>query len=312
MRILITGISGFAASHLARKLLSEGHEVHGTVRIRSDLSNIKDIKDKLQLHLIEMTDSFAVDNVVNGVQPEEIYHLAAQSYVKLSWDAPIETYRINVDGTINLFESVRKLKISPRILVTSTSEVYGEVNGAINEETIPNPITHYGISKYAQDMIARLYARSYNLKVVVTRAFNITGAGRADVFVDSSFAKQIAEIEKGKEPLIEHGNLESERDFVSVHDVIDGYIKALRSERWGEIFCLGSGKPVKIKVLLDSLIKLSTYKGIRTKVDKKRLRPTDTKSMKCDYSKAKRILGWKPKVPIEDSLEELLNYWRND
>ncbi|KKN59592.1 hypothetical protein LCGC14_0540550 [marine sediment metagenome] len=312
MRILITGISGFAASHLARKLLSEGHEVHGTVRTRSDLSNIKDIKDKLQLHLIEMTDSFAVDNVVNGVQPEEIYHLAAQSYVKLSWDAPIETYRINVDGTINLFESVRKLKISPRILVTSTSEVYGEVNGAINEETIPNPITHYGISKYAQDMIARLYARSYNLKVVVTRAFNITGAGRADVFVDSSFAKQIAEIEKGKEPLIEHGNLESERDFVSVHDVIDGYIKALRSERWGEIFCLGSGKPVKIKGLLDSLIKLSTYKGIRTKVDKKRLRPTDTKSMKCDYSKAKRILGWKPKVPIEDSLEELLNYWRND
>ena len=312
MRILITGISGFAASHLARKLLSEGHKVHGTVRTRSDLSNIKDIKDKLQLHLIEMTDSFAVDNVVNGVQPEEIYHLAAQSYVKLSWDAPIETYRINVDGTINLFESVRKLKISPRILVTSTSEVYGEVNGAINEETIPNPITHYGISKYAQDMIARLYARSYNLKVVVTRAFNITGAGRADVFVDSSFAKQIAEIEKGKEPLIEHGNLESERDFVSVHDVIDGYIKALRSERWGEIFCLGSGKPVKIKGLLDSLIKLSTYKGIRTKVDKKRLRPTDTKSMKCDYSKAKRILGWKPKVPIEDSLEELLNYWRND
>lgn len=311
-RILVTGISGFAASHLARKLLKEGNEVHGTMRVRSNLSKIEDIKDKLHLHLIELTDPFIVENVINEVKPDEIYHLAAQSYVKLSWDAPIETYNINIAGTINLFEAVKKLKLDSRILVTSTSEIYGEIDGDINEDTVPNPITHYGISKYAQDMIARLYARSFGMKVVITRAFNITGPGRGEVFVDSSFAKQIADIEKGKEPLIEHGNLESERDFISIHDVIDGYVKALRSERWGEVFCLGSGKPVKIKDLLNSLIKLSTHKGIKTRVDKKRLRPTDTKTMKCDYSKAKGVLGWQPKVPLEESLLELLNYWRND
>src|SRR3990167_5695404 len=219
-----------------------------------DENKIEDIKDKLNLYLVELTDAHAVEKVIKEVRPDEIYHLAAQSYVKLSWDAPLETYRINIDGTINILEAVRRLEIKPAILITSTSEIYGEIEGKINENTVPNPITHYGISKYAQDMIARLYHRSYGMNIVITRAFNITGSGRADVFVDSSFAKQVVEIENGKKPIIYHGNLESERDFVSVHDVVEGYIKALRSKKLGEVFCLGSGKPIKISRILNSLI----------------------------------------------------------
>ena len=310
-KILITGINGFAASHLARKLLQEGNEVSGTIRTRSDLYKIEDIKDKLNLYLIELTDAHAVEKVIKEVRPDEIYHLAAQSYVKLSWDAPLETYRINIDGTINILEAVRRLEIKPAILITSTSEIYGEIEGKINENTVPNPITHYGISKYAQDMIARLYHRSYGMNIVITRAFNITGSGRADVFVDSSFAKQVVEIENGKKPIIYHGNLESERDFVSVHDVVEGYVKALRSKKWGEVFCLGSGKPIKISHILKSLITFSDMpEDIKTEVDKKRFRPVDTKTMRCDYSKAKKVLNWEPKVSIRESLIELLDYWR--
>ena len=310
-KILITGINGFAASHLARKLLQEGNEVSGTIRTRSDLYKIEDIKDKLNLYLIELTDAHAVEKVIKEVRPDEIYHLAAQSYVKLSWDAPLETYRINIDGTINILEAVRRLEIKPAILITSTSEIYGEIEGKINENTVPNPITHYGISKYAQDMIARLYHRSYGMNIVITRAFNITGSGRADVFVDSSFAKQVVEIENGKKPIIYHGNLESERDFVSVHDVVEGYVKALRSKKWGEVFCLGSGKPIKISRILNSLITFSDMpEDIKTEVDKKRFRPVDTKTMRCDYSKAKKVLNWEPKISIRESLIELLDYWR--
>lgn len=307
MKILITGVNGFAASHLARQLVKEGHEVHGTVRTRSDLSKIKDLD--LKLHLMEITDSGCVEKIIKEIQPDEIYHLAAQSYVKLSWDAPLETYRINVDGTINLLEAVRKFCPKAHILVTSTSEVYGDVEGEINEQTTPKPNTHYGISKYAQDLIAQLYHRSYGLNIVITRSFNITGPGRASVFVDSSFAQQIAKIEKGAEPIIYHGNLESERDFVDVRDAVDGYIKALRSRKWGEVFCFGSGQPTKIRSLLNVLLVFARI-PIATKEDPTRLRPTDTKTMKCDYTKAREILGWKPKIDLAHSLEDLLNYWR--
>ena len=194
-------------------------------------------------------------------------------------------------------------------MIPSSLEIYGQVEGIINEETIPNPNTHYGISKYAQDMVARLYHNAYDANVVVTRAANITGPGRTDQFVDSSFAKQIVEIEKGKEPIIRHGNLESSRDFVDVRDIVRGYVMVLKSKRWGEVFCLGSGKSIKIRNLLDTLIGLSTAKNIKTEVDPKRLRPVDTLITFTDTKKASK-LGWKPTIPFEQSMEDLLKYWR--
>ena len=311
--ILVTGINGFAASHLARYLVKEGHEVHGTIRVpgRNDLYTISDIEDKITLHLVELNDVFSVNKVIKDSQPDEIYHLAAQSFVQASWDSPSETYNTNILGTVNVFEAVRRLNKIPSIFLPSSLEIYGRTEGALDENTNPNPNTHYGISKYAQDMVARLYSSVFKMPVVLTRASNITGPGRTDHFVDSSFAKQIAEIEKGlKKPIIKHGNLESARDFIDVRDIVKGYVKALRSERWGEIFCLGSGNPIKIKDLLDILIGLSTVKNIKREIDPDRLRPIDTPITFADSNKAKDAIGWYPEISLEKSMEDLLNYWR--
>ncbi len=309
--ILVTGINGFAASHLARKLLKEDNtEIHGTIRIRSDLHRIKDIKHKLHLHYVELTDYVSVENVISKIMPDEIYHLAAQTTVRQSWDMPMENYMINTLGTIHIMESCKKLDKKPAILNVSTSETYGEVDGSINEETQQNPNTHYGISKLTQDLIGRLYYKAYGFPVVTTRAFNVTGPMRSDMFADSSFAKQVAEIEVGKlEPVIRHGNLDSARDFIDVRDVIDAYVLALRSGRYGEVFCIGRGEPRTIKSLLDLLVANSTVKGIKTEIDPARLRPVDTRSMECDNSKM-RSLGWEPKVDIEQSVKDTLEYWR--
>lgn len=310
-RILITGINGFAASHLARFLVNEGNEVHGTIRVRSDLHRIRDIQGKVTLHLVEITDFLSVSKVLSDIRPDKIFHLAAQSYVRSSWDSPLETYRINVEGTVNLLEAARRLDKVPHILITSTSEIYGEVDGVINENTRPEPNTHYGISKYAQDMIARLYHRAYGMPVILSRSFNVTGEGRASVFVDSDFAKQVVEIEQGKRTVIKHGNLESARDFTDIKDVVKGYVAIMNSERWGEVFCLAQGVSTKIQEVLD-ILKKNSMAEVRTEIDPSRLRPVDTKQMIADASKAKNELGWTPTVPLEQSLKELLNYWRND
>ena len=311
MRVLISGLNGFAGSHLARKLVKEGHDVHGTMRVRSDLHRIADIKDQVTLHLVELSDYLSVKGVMDLVKPDQVYHLAAQSYVKSSWDAPTETYQTSTIGTVNVLEAARTMEKIPEILVVSTSEIYGDNDGMSDENTTPNPNTHYGIAKYTQDLMARMYHKAYHMPIVVTRAFNITGDGRSDAFADSSFAKQIAEIEKGKkEPVILHGNLDTERVFVDVEDAVNGYVLAMDSKRWGEVFCFGNDHPVRIKDLLDTLISLSVVK-VETKVDPSRFRPIDTRTMKCDATKAREVLGWKQTVPFEDSMKNLLNYWRN-
>lgn len=308
--ILISGINGFAGSYLAELLVSEGHEVHGTVRIRADLHRIEHIKDKITLHYMELTDYLSVEGVILKVKPDEIYHLAAQSVVRQSWDMPMENYMINTLGTVHMFEACRKLEKKPAVLNVSTSETYGLVEGSINENTVQNPNTHYGISKLSQDFIGRLYYNAYGLPVVTSRSFNITGPRRSDAFADSNFAKQVAEIEAGKkEPVIKHGNLDSERDFVDVRDVMRAYVMMLRSGRYGEVFCVGSGQPRSIQFMLDVLLEKTDRKDIKDEIDPDRMRPVDTKTMKCDNTKIKS-LGWEPTISIEQSVEDTLNYWR--
>lgn len=311
-KILITGINGFAASHLAHALANEEDCIlHGTIRVRSDLHRIDDINNKLTLHLVELTDAHSISGVIDRVRPDEIYHLAAQSYVKSSWDSPLETMNINYSGTVNLLEAVRKIPYyKPSILITSTSEVYGSKVGWIDENTPPTPNTPYGLAKLAQESISKIYQKAYDMHVMFSRSFNITGAGRVDKFVDSSFAKQIAEIEVGKkDPILYHGNLESKRDFINVSDAVNGYIKILRSQLWGEVFCLASGKPVSIQELLDTMISLAKVE-IKDEVNPDLLRPIDTPSMQGDASKAKNKLDWVPTVPLKESCQQLLDYWR--
>lgn len=332
-KVLITGINGFAASHLAQLLLEMKYEVHGTHRVRSDMYRLHalGIYDQIKYHLIELTDSISVYDVIKQVMPDQIYHLAAQDYVKSSWDSPHETFNTNVGGTINLFHAIKQCypRIThpgyywfnkgdasiylefPKILVTSTSETYGMHLDKINEETLQAPLNPYGISKLTQDQLSRLYAQAYGIPTVVTRSFNVTGWGRNDPFVDSNFAIQIVKIEKGmQDPIIRHGNLKTRRTFYDVRDAVRGYFLAMESKfSKGDVFCFGSDKSTSIEELLHMLINLSEV-AIETEVDASRMRPIDTAEMRVDYSKAREFLGWKPVIPLEQSLTDLLNYWR--
>ncbi len=313
MRVLITGITGFVGSHLAEYLLSKNYEIYGTYRWRSRTENIIHIKEKLKLYECDLKDAAAVYNLIKEIKPDMIFHLAAQSYVPMSWSCPSETIITNVVSQINILESVRNLKLDSLIHIAGSSEEYGLVyeNEIPIKETNPlRPLSPYGVSKVAQDLLGYQYYKSYNLKIVRTRAFNHEGPRRGEVFVTSNFAKQIAEIEKGKrEPVIYVGNIEAVRDFTDVRDVVKAYYLVLTKGKVGEVYNIASGKGYKIKEILDFYLEKSKVK-VEVKVDEKRLRPSDVELLIGDATKIKEECGWQPEIPIEKTLEDLLNYWR--
>jgi GDP-4-dehydro-6-deoxy-D-mannose reductase len=311
-KALITGITGFAGSHLAEHLLSQGMEVYGTARWRSKLDNIEHIKNDIHLLTADMRDGHSLEVVLEESKPDYIFHLAAQSFVPMSWRAPADTMETNLIGTVHLFEAVRKLNISPRIQVAGTSEEYGFVypdEVPITEENPLRPLSPYGVSKVATDKLSYQYYMSYGLHTVVTRGFNHTGPRRGDVFVTSTFAKQIAEIEKGKDPVIHVGNLEAKRDFTDVRDMVKGYLLAVEKCKPGESYNICSGKAITIRELLDLLISMSRKK-IKVQQDPDRMRPSDVEVLQGDCSKFKKQTGWKQTIPFEKTMEDLLNYWR--
>lgn len=218
----------------------------------------------------------------------------------------------NAIGTIHLFEASRKSEIDPKIQVAGSSEEYGMVypNELPIKETNPlRPLSPYGVSKVAQDKLAYQYHKSYGLKIVVTRAFNHTGPRRGEVFVTSSFAKQIAEIEKGKEPIMYVGNLDAQRDFSDVRDVVRAYWLALEKCEFGEVYNICSEKTRTIQEVLNLLLSM-TNKNIEVRQDPSRMRPSDVEILQGDCSKFKQQTGWKPTIPFERTMEDLLNYWR--
>jgi len=311
-KALITGITGFAGSHLAEHLLSKGIEVHGTDRWRSKRDNIKHIKDDIHLVNADIRDGHSLDTVIQEIKPDYIFHLAAQSFVAMSWIAPTDTIETNVVGTINLFEAVRRAGIDPVIQVAGSSEEYGMVypeEVPITEDNPLRPLSTYGVSKVAVDRLSYQYYKSWGLKTIVTRGFNHTGPRRGEVFVTSTFAKQIAEIEKGKEPVMYVGNLEAKRDFTDVRDIVKAYLLAAEKCVPGEVYNVCSGNAVKISDMLDLLLSM-TKKKIKVTQDSLRMRPSDVELLQGDYSKFKKQTGWKPKIPFEKTMEDLLNYWR--
>lgn len=315
MRVLITGITGFAGSHLADYILEDHPEVklYGLIRWRSPMENILHIKDKIELHQGDLKDIVSLKKCLIDIKPDRIFHLAAQSYVPFSWKCPSETFSINAIGQINLFEAVLSLKLSPRIQVAGTSEEYGLVNAdeIPMKETNPlRPLSPYAVSKIAQDFLAWQYYKSYGLKTVRTRGFNHTGPRRGEVFICSNFAKQIAEIEKGKkEPVIYVGNLEAKRDFTDVRDIVRGYWLCLEKGKEGDVYNVGTGKPYSMKEILDLLLSMSKVK-VKTELDPARLRPSDVPVLFSDCSKLKELTGWEPKIPFKQTLRDLLEYWR--
>ena len=314
MRILITGITGFVGSHLAEYALGkEGVEVFGTVRWRSRLENVEHIQDRVHLIDCDLRDSVAVRRTLEEVRPDYIFHLAAQSFVPTSWKAPAETLTTNILAELNLLESMRDLDLDARIQVAGSSEEYGLVHEdetPIREDNPLRPLSPYAVSKVAQDLLAYQYHRSYGIHAVRTRAFNHTGPRRGQVFVSSDFSRQVALIEKGKkQPVIEVGNLEARRDFSDVRDIVRAYWLSLEKGEAGEVYNIGSGKAVTIRELLDLILSMTDV-AIEVRPVPERMRPSDVELLVCDYTKFNRATGWKPEIPLEKTVGDLLNYWR--
>ena len=325
-----------AGSHLAEYLLNiEGLEIYGTYRWRSRVDNLDDLRkagkvniitggfesmlhertDTSKLNLIEadITDSFSMKWVIGAVKPDRIFHLAAQSYVHASWGAPAETLHTNIIGEVNLLEAVRSAGIDPIIHIAGSSEEYGLVlpDELPVKETNPlRPLSPYGVSKATQEMIAYQYFMSYGLKSVITRAFNHEGPRRGEVFVTSNLAKQIVEVEKGlKPPILYVGDLSSVRDWSDVRDVIKAYWLVTEMGTPGEVYNIGSGVGREVREMLDMLRGMSNV-DIEVEVDHARLRPSDVKVLVCDSTRFRKLTGWKPQIPFDKTLRDLLDYWR--
>ena len=315
MRVLITGITGFAGSHLADYILSNhpGVDVIGIVRWRSRMDNILQIQDKIKFVEADLKDMVSLRAVLSDIKPDRIFHLAAQSFVPTSWKCPAETFAINAIGEINLFEAILALNQTPKIQIAGSSEEYGQVfsNEIPMKETNPlRPLSPYAVSKVAQDLLAFQYHKSYTLRTIRTRGFNHTGPRRGDVFVTSSFARQIAEIEQKKRPPVVHvGNLEAKRDFTDVRDMVRAYWLSLEKGVEGEVYNIGSGQAYSMQEVLDLLMSLSRSK-MEVKVDPARLRPSDVPVLLSDSSKFRALTGWRPIIPFKQTILDLLNYWR--
>ncbi len=314
MRILITGITGFVGSHLAEfALAQEGVEVFGLRRWRSRTENIDHILDRLHLVDCDLRDAASVAAAIDRIRPDRVFHLAAQSYVPTSWHAPSESFATNVLGQLNLLEALRKSGCEARVQVAGSSEEYGLVHRdevPITEDNPLRPLSPYAVSKVAQDLLAWQYFRSYGTWVVRTRGFNHTGPRRGEVFVVSNFAKQIAQIEAGtRPPVIRVGNLQAERDFLDVRDVVRAYWLALERGEAGEAYNIASGRAWRIRDVLDLLLSFSDAR-IEVEVDPDRLRPSDVELLLGDSSKFRAATGWEPRIPFEQTARETLEYWR--
>ncbi len=315
MRVLITGITGFAGSHLADYCLERGDvEVYGIVRWRSRTENIEHLRDRITLLECDLRDATSTREVVEEISPGYIFHLAAQSFVPTSWKAPTESLTTNVIGELNIFEAVRKIGLDCRIQLACSSEEYGMVlenEIPIVEENPLRPLSPYGVSKVAQDLLGYQYYMSYQMDIVRTRGFNHTGPRRAPVFVCSDFAKQISDIEKGlKPPVIHVGNLDAKRDFTDVRDMVRAYYFSLEKGKSGQVYNICSEESWSIHEVLDMLLQMSKKK-IDVEVDKSRLRPSDVPLLRGDCSRFKKDTGWKPSIPFEQTLLDILDYWRN-
>jgi GDPmannose 4,6-dehydratase/GDP-4-dehydro-6-deoxy-D-mannose reductase len=316
MRVLITGITGMVGSHLAEYILANhpGVEVHGLVRWRSPRANIEQIQPKLFLHCAELRDLNSLVILLTKVKPERIFHLAAQSYVTTSFDAPADTLHTNVIGTTNLLDAVRIVGIDPIIHICSSSEVYGQVTKdevPIRESNPLRPASPYAVSKVGEDMIALQYFLSYGIKAIRTRMFTHTGPRRGDIFAESAFAKQIAEIEAGVRPNpLKVGNLDSVRTFSDVRDAVKAYWLLLEKCTPGEVYNIGGNQTMTVGEMLEMLKGMANTK-IEHEVDRALLRPSDVTLQIPDISKFQSATGWEPEISLEKTLRDLLDYHRN-
>ncbi|MCL6096432.1 MAG: GDP-mannose 4,6-dehydratase [Patescibacteria group bacterium] len=316
-KILITGATGFAGSHLAEYLVDKNNdnEFYGTYLSDDSLKNLDNVKNRINLTKLDLSNEKKVFELVDRIKPDVIFHLAAMPSAADSFSSPAKSILNNIHSEINLLEGVRKSDlIDSKILIISSAEVYGSVDKSdlpINESVSLRPSNPYAVSKLTQDFLGLQYFLSYSLKTIRVRPFNHIGPRQSPGFVVSAFSKKIAEIEKGRrDGVLTVGNLEAKRDFTDVRDMVKAYDLAISKGVFGDVYNLGSGVSYRISDILDKLLSLSKAK-IKVEVDKSLFRPADDPELVCDASKFKKLTGWKAEVNIDTTLKNTLDYWRN-
>lgn len=314
--VLITGITGFAGSFLAEYLVSlGGYTISGTFHNEASLKNIEHIKEHLDLIKVDLTNKDGVEVLIAQKKPDMVFHLAAMASVGASFKDPMGTFHTNVDSEIFLLESLKALGLTnTRVLLISSAEIYGYVTPEdlpIDENTPLRPANPYSVSKITQDFLGCQYFISYQIPILRVRPFNHIGPRQATGFVAADFAKQVALIEKGlQEPVIKVGNLEAKRDFTDVRDMVRAYVMLLENGVVGEAYNIGSGVSHRIQEILDILVGLSNTQ-ITVEVDPEKLRPSDVPEIVSDNTKLSSVIDWRPMIPLEVTLKDTLDYWRN-
>ena len=313
-RIFITGITGSGGSYLAEYIYKKNKKIkiYGSYRSTGYKTTIEKKIKNLKLFKLDLKNYNKTQKILHKVRPDAIFHLASNADVRDSFDNPLKFADNNNSITLNLLECIRRLKLKTLIMICSTSEVYGAVTKKdipIDENQPISPVNPYAATKAFQDIISQIYYKCYKLNIVITRMFSYTNARRMNLF-QTSFANQIAMIERKQKDFLTHGNLKSVRTFVDINDAMNAYWLAAKKGKVGEIYNIGGNKIISVGEFLNELISLSSVK-IKTKIDKKLLRPQDVTLQIPKTSKFKKHTGWRPLVPFRTSVKNLLQECRN-
>lgn len=310
MRIFITGATGFAGSHLVDLLLQQGHEVHALVHPRSSTQSLPDHPLVFSVEG-DLLDLEGLKTAVSNAQPDIIYHLAGQPFPAKSWQDPAFTLAVNTGGTANLLEAAIAYG-RPRVLVITSAEVYGHIDAEalpITEETMAQPRHPYGVSKWGAGQLVPVYWQRYQLPVVEARPFNHIGPRQALGFVVPDFASQLAAIKLGMQsPVMKVGNLDAQRDFTDVRDVVRAYVALAEHGKPGEGYLICSEQPVSVHYLLTALAELADVR-VEIEYDPERMRPSDVPLLYASYRKINEDTGWRPEVHLRQSLADVLHGW---
>lgn len=315
-KVLITGITGFAGSHLAEYLLSKNsYTIWGIHSSTRNLDNIKAIQDNITLIQLDLSDAEETATAIAEIKPDVIFHLAASASVIKSFENPLEVLMNNTASELNILEGVKKAGLTKtKIIIVSSAQVYGFVTPdelPVTEQALFKPDNAYAVSKITQEYLALQYFYAYKLPIIRMRPFNHLGSRMSPMLSVSRFAKMIAEIEKGKvEPVLRVGNMSSKRDFTDVRDIVRAYVLAEDKGQVGDVYNVGTGKSYSMQDILDKLLSLATVK-IAVETDQSLFRPSDIPELRCDASKLMKQTGWKPEIMLEQSLKDTLDYWRS-
>lgn len=307
-KALIVGGGGFVGGYLIERLKKSGKAVYVT---KLPVERIEQTDGVAKIYDLDVADAAAVRDVLSDCAPDEIYHLAAVSSVKVSWEKPELTAKVNVLGAISLLEGVRAVCPSARVIVVGSSEEYGKIDYAVpvKEDALPAPQNVYAVTKLTQEYLAQVYHAAYGLNVVSTRSFNHIGPRQAPQFVVADFCKQTAMIERGEcEPVIRVGNLSAKRDFTDVRDVVRAYELLAEKGNAGETYNVGSGKSIAVEEILRYILSLAKVK-IEVCIDEKKFRPVDVPEIKADIAKIAAI-GYAPRIDVFETVRETLEYYR--